>query len=83
MSIREILAANPILQRLRAKGNFIAVVAIPLRDWKQLWDAEGWCERRWEDYDRQYRRRTREEDCVATFVFPNLDDAAEFLLRFG
>ena len=83
MSIHAMIAAIPVFQRLNARQNFVAVAAIPLRDWDQLWKAEDWCNIRWDDYGRQYRRSTREEDRHAVFEFPCDDDAVEFLMKFG
>lgn len=83
MSIQKMCAANTIFQQVAARQSFVAVCAIELRDWDQLWQAEDWCKLRWEQYGRQYRRRTREEHRCAIFEFPDDNGAVEFLIRFG
>lgn len=83
MSVRAIFEALPVVQRLRARDDFVATTVVSLRRWNQLEEASWWCERHWRDYDRQYRRRVRLADCQATFEFPSTPDAAAFLLKFG
>ena len=82
-TIRAFTASNPVVQSLRAKDAFVATDIVTLRRWDELDEASWWCVRQWRDYDCQYRRRVRAEDCQATFEFPNAEDAMVFLLKFG
>lgn len=83
MSVGAIFAAMPMIQRIRARHAFVPCGAVPLRHWWQLDAASGWCERRWRDDARHYRRTVRVADCQAEFEFGSDDDTVEFLLRFG
>jgi hypothetical protein len=83
MSLAANFVANPIIQRLRAKQDFVAIATIRLRRWEQLDAASWWCECRWRNHDRQYRRLVRVANCLADFQFPREDDAIEFLMMFG
>ena len=83
MSVLAKIRANPVVQRLQAKDDFLATVAVSLRDWAQWEQAVAWCERHWEKSDRQYRRFLFVGSRTARFEFPGENEAIEFLLKYG
>lgn len=83
MSLGRLIGANPLVVMLRAKHAFDPATPVLLRHWWRLDAATWWCEQRWREHDRQYRRTVRAAGQRASFEFANKIDALAFRLKFG
>ena len=83
MSPAAMFRNNPYFAREKAREDFIATVAVTLKNWDERDRATRWCDWHWRNSDRKYRRRIRASEETAVFEFPDIDEAMEFHLRFG
>ena len=83
MSLLHKLAQNPTLLALVARDAFHAVAVVQLERWRDLVAATSWCELRWRNDGRHYRRRIYAADQTATFEFANMMDALALRLASG
>jgi hypothetical protein len=73
----------PAFVRLRAKGEFDSAGDVSLKHWWKLDIATGWCEWRWRQHGRKYRRRVFVSATQARFEFAHETDVLAFRLLFG
>lgn len=83
VTIREMLESSPAVAAIRTRANFATVATVTMERWWLLDTASSWCEQRWRDQGRPYRRRISASERTASFDFASSVDALAFALRFG
>ena len=83
MTLARMLSALPVVQRLAAKTTFVGISPVKLRKWSRLDEASAWAENRWNESRQKYRRDVDPTLQTASFEFEHIEEAIEFLMRFG
>ena len=80
MSLAARFRASPEYRAMLARTEFEPSYPVPLRYWWQRDIATGWCEHRWRNHQRPYRRRINAGARTVAFEFSNAADALAFRL---
>lgn len=82
-SIAAMIRKNAEFQAMLDRSTFDAAGTLAIRNFGDLDRASWWCEERWEEAHRRYRRTVDAAGEKATFEFEHLSDVTAFRLMFG